>query len=549
MLGLIFFFCIYLRASSVPIFNVSVTGVSEAFEKIKSKGTIKDAKVKASLSVSESGEFKVDDVFVQAEITKGVVGSITDSVLSFFGGKKKDVGANGEDGSDDGDASADGGNAAASADDQKVTSTATSTSTTSKTTNSDSIADDVNNVTDKVVNEKIRLDFKVDLLTVVPMTKADFDAIASRYVSTGLFIFVLIFSTHHHFILPLLRIADMDAADYKIKQRDEARNNLESFMYTVRDLMESTTAESVSTPESRQSLKEALDVVREFLDEDGDSAPIDDILVKDSLVRTIWEPIDLRRTEKLKRPDSIAILQKALLEAKQLMSEVTTKNEALIQEISVAQEKWEKYLEEERVKDEEEASSVAAAAASSSSADSAEGHDSSSTSIDDKEKETPVSDEENSSSSSSASITPTSATITSTRSRLPSPKPTPTFGREDLEQVSQLVNSSDEWLTKKIQEQDAIADTESPVLLSQDINAKNAAVAKEMNRISEMSKRFFKMSSKPKKDKAKKPLKASSAEKKAKEDARKEDEAAAAAADKEDQAAGSGGGGTTHDEL
>jgi hypoxia up-regulated 1 len=76
------------------------------------------------------------------------------------------------------------------------------------------------------------------------------------------------------------RLRDLEAAELRKKRREEARNGLESYLYSVRDLLESASFAEASKDSERSKIKEVLERTTDWMWSDGDLAPTKDLREK-----------------------------------------------------------------------------------------------------------------------------------------------------------------------------------------------------------------------------------------------------------------------------
>jgi hypoxia up-regulated 1 len=71
----------------------------------------------------------------------------------------------------------------------------------------------------------------------------------------------------------MIRLRTMDAADRQRRAREEARNNLESFVYRVQDFLQNEDVLYVSTDSQRAELSSKLSETSDWLYGEGEEAP------------------------------------------------------------------------------------------------------------------------------------------------------------------------------------------------------------------------------------------------------------------------------------
>ncbi|RUS22279.1 hypothetical protein BC937DRAFT_89854 [Endogone sp. FLAS-F59071] len=108
------------------------------------------------------------------------------------------------------------------------------------------------------------------------------------------------------------RLQSMDAKDRKRRAREEARNNVESFVYRTQDWLYDDTVQLVSTENQREQLRERLSETSEWLYGDGEQAQTEEYVAKLKDLQKLQKPIDFRRSENTKRPEAIKALRASI---------------------------------------------------------------------------------------------------------------------------------------------------------------------------------------------------------------------------------------------
>jgi hypoxia up-regulated 1 len=96
----------------------------------------------------------------------------------------------------------------------------------------------------------------------------------------------------------------MDDQDRRRRERDESRNNLESFIFNVRDKLDQSTFKHHSTEQERETLNTKLMEVSEWLYDDGElpSTTTEQYRSKLAEIKTPYGPIEKRVVESKNRP-------------------------------------------------------------------------------------------------------------------------------------------------------------------------------------------------------------------------------------------------------
>ncbi len=227
------------------------------------------------------------------------------------------------------------------------------------------------------------------------------------------------------------RLAAFDSSDSSRRLREEALNTLEAFTYRSRDLLTEESFVGASTEEERSKIETVLHSVSEWLYGDGADADRDALKTRLKELRGLVDPVLKRKDEASKRPEQVRLLNEALNQTKNL--------------IGVVREQAER----------------AAAAATFSTPTGPEttaapsSHDDEFAGLDDE------------------------PSTTSTAPPEPNIPDLPTYTPEDLTEITSVYDSTQEWLTTKLAEQEKLAVYQDPVMLATDIDTK----AKQLNKV------------------------------------------------------------------
>lgn len=93
------------------------------------------------------------------------------------------------------------------------------------------------------------------------------------------------------------RLQKMDAEDKARKDREEAHNTLEAFMYAARDFLENKIVLIVTTPEQRSVFQTEIESTSGWLSENGESATNEAFTEKLSAIKAFHTPINYRKIE------------------------------------------------------------------------------------------------------------------------------------------------------------------------------------------------------------------------------------------------------------
>ncbi|KAG0144201.1 hypothetical protein CROQUDRAFT_80184 [Cronartium quercuum f. sp. fusiforme G11] len=257
--------------------NVTIYGISKAITNhTNSTGIVvpsKNSTVTLTVKLDESGILSILDANLLIPGSEIKTNGIADKIAGFFGsGNKKE----GED------------------DDEKKESELDKAKTKLKSENND-IEDKNSKVSDDIV---IKLQILKQSLGLKPMTTAD-------KISSG----------------KLIR--DLKAAETRKKNREEARNELESYTYKLRDRLTNSILIEFSTNGEIQNLTSTRDEVSDWLNDFGEIATIKELKSKKIELETKEKKILDRAIEFEKRPEAYNSFETVLNDLKLLEKSIT----------------------------------------------------------------------------------------------------------------------------------------------------------------------------------------------------------------------------------
>ena len=246
------------------------------------------------------------------------------------------------------------------------------------------------------------------------------------------------------------RLAAFDESDLARVKREETFNNLESFIYRSRDLINDQDFLKAIPKEGLAALEEKLSDADEWLYGAGISAGTQDIKSKLSGLKELVEPVLKRQKEHTLRPTKLQNLKQNLSSAKTFL------------EVIDAQLKAEKSLSSE-------SATATAVEGESTPAPSPDFSSDDFASLD---------DSESSSTTSSPSSTPSSVASI--------------FTKEELLSLANTFNDINNWLDSETKKQDGLSESEDPILTIAMLDAKARELDAALNTImSKMSKQGF----------------------------------------------------------
>ncbi|CUA70584.1 Hypoxia up-regulated protein 1 [Rhizoctonia solani] len=247
--------------ANVPTLQYTITGVEAAYNNLTERGAT-DAAVKLTLLYSESGLATITEAAVVGTVKDD---SLTGKLKSLFGGGSS-----------------------------STTATESSTASASEETK---VEDEPKEPVEKV--ESIPVTATVEPVTVKPMSLDEKKAARKRLVA-------------------------LNAAASTKREREEAFNNLEGFLYRLRRLLSDDSDESpfngFSTPEERAKIEQAVDAAMEWLDGPGSNAKAKELWAKRDEIETMEKPIQHRYKEAETGPQALKDLQQAMFAAKLFVS-------------------------------------------------------------------------------------------------------------------------------------------------------------------------------------------------------------------------------------
>ncbi|KAI2854504.1 hypothetical protein CBS76997_10169 [Aspergillus niger] len=251
------------------------------------------------------------------------------------------------------------------------------------------------------------------------------------------------------------RLAAFDASDRERALREEALNELESFIYRSRDLVDDEEFAKVVKPEQLTTLQERASEASDWLYGDGDDAKTADFRAKLKSLREIVDPALKRKKENAERPARVELLQQVLKNAKSVID-----------------------VMEQQIQQDEDLYSSSVAASSSSSSTTTESSTSSSTTT---------------GSSSSVDLdedpyaTTSTSSTTKTASATTTPKPSgpkySIFQPYDLTSLSKTYESTNTWFETQLALQEQLTMTDDPALPVAELDTRLKELERVLNRI------------------------------------------------------------------
>lgn len=254
------------------------------------------------------------------------------------------------------------------------------------------------------------------------------------------------------------RLSAFDSSDRDRILREEALNELESFMYRSRDLVEDEEFVKTVKADQLNVLKDLVSAASEWLYGDGEDAKTTEFQSRLKSLKDIVNPALKRKQESADRPVRVELMQEVL------------KNSQTIIDV----------MEKQIKQDEDAYSSSSSASAtepsSSSSTTSSSASESTTTSTTDPLDDV---DQDPYASSSSSSSKTTSTTTT--------PKPTgpkySIFNPSDLTTLSKTHESINSWFESKLAEQAKLTESDDPALTVAELDSRLRELERILTRV------------------------------------------------------------------
>ncbi|GMY26369.1 heat shock 70 kDa protein 17 [Fagus crenata] len=147
------------------------------------------------------------------------------------------------------------------------------------------------------------------------------------------------------------RLEALDKKDAERRRTAELKNNLEGYIYATKEKLETSEEfEQISTAEERESFKEKLDEVQEWLYTDGEDATAAEFQKRLDMLKDFGDPMFFRLKELTARPAAAEHARRYLVELQKIVQGWETKKSWLpkekIDEVRSDADKFKTWLEE-----------------------------------------------------------------------------------------------------------------------------------------------------------------------------------------------------------
>ncbi|KAK3683357.1 Hsp70 protein-domain-containing protein [Podospora appendiculata] len=245
------------------------------------------------------------------------------------------------------------------------------------------------------------------------------------------------------------RIKAFEASDRSRRLREETLNQLESFTYKVRDLIENEAFIGASTEEERATLEKKTNEASDWLYGEGADATREELKSRLKELQDIVVPVQTRIEEAAKRPELVKGLKEALNTTKTFLADIK-----------------DKIAEHEAF----QSSQVIASSVSSTSTNTDTTTETAAPSPSTTEGAFDDLDDDESASKKSTTTTKTADAMDDlVKERGPVP---PLYTAEDLQESEELYESISIWLEEKLVAQEKLGATDDPVLRVKDLTTK-----------------------------------------------------------------------------
>ncbi|XP_057796784.1 heat shock 70 kDa protein 17-like [Salvia miltiorrhiza] len=269
-------------AASLTFANYDILGLADASEKYSSRNLSSPIKANLHFSLSRSGIFSLDRAEAVVEITEWVEVP------------RKNLTA-------DNSTSASANTTDAEAKNVSEESTDKLETNNGNSNTSDSSANDSSNVdlgTEKKLKKRT---FRVPLKVIEKTTGTGMPLSKESYAESK------------------RKLEVLDKKDSERRRTAELKNNLEGYIYSTKDKLESEEFEKISSEQERKSFMEKLNEVEDWLYTDGEDASASEFQQRLDTLKSIGDPIFFRHTELTARPAASEQARRYLTEIEQIV--------------------------------------------------------------------------------------------------------------------------------------------------------------------------------------------------------------------------------------
>ncbi|RHZ78735.1 hypothetical protein Glove_156g20 [Diversispora epigaea] len=298
------------------IATFKIMGLIDAFKKFEDIGSEKP-KIKVTLQLSESGLVTATDAIATIEPP-----TFTDKVKTFLGVNNSEESLK----------------EVPFSEEMKNPENKTNPNENNNNNNNNNTqTNETETIQKRIKTETVNLNLEINYLGIKPL--GDIEKIAS-----------------------IQKLREMDNSDRQRRSREEARNNLESFVYRIQDLLYDSDIIKVTTEKQRNELSLKASETSDWLYDEGEEASTDAFRMRLRTLKTMEQPIIFRRDELSRRPEAIFSIQSFIKStrdyANQIIVNLTAENNPITElelnkliDICYRVEEWleDKLYEQERI--------------------------------------------------------------------------------------------------------------------------------------------------------------------------------------------------------
>lgn len=251
------------------------------------------------------------------------------------------------------------------------------------------------------------------------------------------------------------RLAAFDASDRERILREEALNELESFIYRSRDLIEGEDFANAVKADQLTTLQEKVSQASDWLYEDSDNAHTADFKAKLKDLKSIVDPALKRIQEASSRPARVELLQEMLKNAESMKSLIES-------QIAIDDAAYSSALSASSTATAEESETDSASAPTAAPTDD----------LDDLDDDAYSTSAKKTSTKSSAAAKPTGPKYT-------------LFTPSDLTTLNQAYDTTKPWLEAQLELQEKLTDSDDPALTVVEIDSRLREFERILNRMYE----------------------------------------------------------------
>ncbi|ORX45559.1 HSP70-domain-containing protein [Piromyces finnis] len=257
---------------STEILRAKITGIEDAIKE-NAERSLGDPKVKLMLQLTDSNIISMFDAAAHFQLTPEPEPETT--IVEQSTEAAETTKENEEETTKASDSSS-----------SSTTTTTTSSTTSASSTPTETVAEKKEEKP-KVVNKKVILKLEITSNGLKEISKEKMDEYKKRR-------------------------AALDDADKKRRILAEARNNLESYVYSGQEFIYKEDVAAVTNEEQREAYSKLLEATSDWLYDEGQEAPISDLKAKLDELHALQDPIERRMSEFERRPSVLGHIKSSI---------------------------------------------------------------------------------------------------------------------------------------------------------------------------------------------------------------------------------------------